>query len=584
MRNFLHLLPMFLMLSVTSLFGQFAPNFTVTANDGAEHKLYEHYLDAGKTVMIEIMFTTCPPCNSYAPYMEMLYNEWGSGKEDVQFFTITDKAWDTNTDMLIWGNTYNHSFPGVGANGGALEVVDLYTDGTFGFFFGTPTFIIIAPDRSVQFNVGVGASGMAKSMILSQAIAATGAQKPPVVVEVGGTIKTISGDVMHDVNIEIAQIEDSLWLSDSLGAFHFDLTLPQDSMHQLVLSRDGDPLNGVTTYDMVLITKHILNVTPFDDPLKEIAADVNLNGVVSTSDLVKIRKLVLFIDFTMEKSWRFVDGDCDFNSQTCGVDEVIDFDPAYGHQVNLNLTGLKVGDVNNSANWNGFQNSDDRSDFAPLTFTVQNQNLEIGEEISVPFKSTNFQNIAAYQGTFTFDQTALQLIDFEAGAIDLTQQNFNLKYKEKGFITTQWMDINTQSIFENEDLFYLNFKVLNSGQLSDFLDINSDFTKAKAYTENGEAMDLNLEFENTVENEMNIFPNPTSGNANIQFQLDRPGEVLIEVWNMLGQKKLSIQREALNAKETYEVTLPTNQLSADVYFLNISSNGKVIHTQKLIKV
>jgi len=52
---------------------QVAPDFTVTDIDGQVHHLYADYLNQGKTVMIKIMFTTCPPCHSIAPFMEPLY-------------------------------------------------------------------------------------------------------------------------------------------------------------------------------------------------------------------------------------------------------------------------------------------------------------------------------------------------------------------------------------------------------------------------------------------------------------------------------------------------------------------------------
>lgn len=584
MRTFLHLLPIFLILSTNSIFGQLAPNFTVTATDGNQHSLHEDYTDQGKTVVIEIMFTTCPPCNSYAPYMEMLYDDWGSGEHDVQFFTITNKSTETTNDMIIWGNQYNHSFPGVGANGGALGVVNAYTDGTFGFYFGTPTFIVIAPDRTVQFNVGIGTSGMGKSMAISQAIVATGAKRPPTNVEFGGFVKTLGGELMSDVNIELAQIQDSLWLSDSIGTFDFEMILQQDSMHQLVLSKEGNPLNGVTTYDMVLITKHILSVKLFDDPYKEIAGDVNGNGTVSTSDLVKLRKLILFIDLEMDKSWRFVDGDCNFNNENCGIDTVLDFNPAYGPFDDLNLLGIKIGDVNNSASGNELQSSDDRQKNNTLVFSTKDQTLETGSEIIVPFKSKNFEDISAYQSTIQFDQTALQFIDFEEGSLTISKENFNLGLKEKGVLTTQWFDIEGVTTKKEEDLFFLKFKVLKEGQLSDYLKLNSTYTKAEAYDIEGEALDIQLDYEMPSIQTVNISPNPTNHNAQVAFSMDTAGEVVLEVFNAFGKREMLIQHGMVEAEQVNEIKLPIANLSANVYFVKISSNGQMIHSQKLIKI
>jgi thiol-disulfide isomerase/thioredoxin len=66
----------FLFSSLFSFAQPLAPDFTVTDSHGNVHHLYADYLNQGKTVMIEVFFTTCPPCNSIAPYLEPLYQEW----------------------------------------------------------------------------------------------------------------------------------------------------------------------------------------------------------------------------------------------------------------------------------------------------------------------------------------------------------------------------------------------------------------------------------------------------------------------------------------------------------------------------
>src|SRR5690349_5737231 len=82
---------LFVFLFITSLpvFAQPAPDFTITDSHGAQHHLYADYLNQGKSVMIKIFFTTCPPCNSIAPLMEPLYQEWGAGDYDVEFFELS---------------------------------------------------------------------------------------------------------------------------------------------------------------------------------------------------------------------------------------------------------------------------------------------------------------------------------------------------------------------------------------------------------------------------------------------------------------------------------------------------------------
>lgn len=113
---------------------------------------------------------------------------------------------------------------------------------------------------------------------------------------------------------------------------------------------DGDDLNGVTTYDLVLLTKHILGVDPLDSPYKLIAADVNNSGTVTTFDAVTIRKLILFniTEFPDVNSWRFVPKDYIFPDPTNPFvppfPENKSADPLTSPQVDF--IGIKMGDLN----------------------------------------------------------------------------------------------------------------------------------------------------------------------------------------------------------------------------------------------
>jgi hypothetical protein len=59
--------------------------------------------------------------------------------------------------------------------------------------------------------------------------------------------------------------------------------------------KDDNPLNGVTTYDLVLMSKHILGIEPLGSPYKMIAADANKSNSITTFDIVELRKLILGI-------------------------------------------------------------------------------------------------------------------------------------------------------------------------------------------------------------------------------------------------------------------------------------------------
>jgi len=120
--------------------------------------------------------------------------------------------------------------------------------------------------------------------------------------------------------------------------------------------KDINPLNGVTTYDLHLISMHILGIQPFDSPYQIIAADANQDGKVTSFDIVLLRKLILGIidELPHGKSWRFLPGNYVFpNPQN-------PFVPPFPEQISISASedpvpsyfrfiGVKIGDVNFSA-------------------------------------------------------------------------------------------------------------------------------------------------------------------------------------------------------------------------------------------
>lgn len=351
MKKYLILIAAFCFLNTS--FAQTAPDFTITATDGQSYSLYADFLNQGQTLVFEVMFTTCPPCNSFAPYLEPLYQDWGAGNYQVEFLSLSNKFFDSNADVADWLIGHNSTFLGAGEDGGALDAIMPYTSGQFGFFSGTPTFVVIAPDGTVSFNVGSGQNFQAKADAIEAAIIATGATKPPVSVNFDGMVETANGAPVALTQLGIAPINNNIYVTTIAGDFAFNELLQQDSTYQLTAEKDVFPTNGITTFDMVLIQKHILNIEPFDSPYKLIAADINDSGTVSTFDLVELRKIILFInlDFPNNKSWRFVDGDCDLSTMNCPLDDVITF-TTNDDLTNRNIIAIKVGDVNNSADPN----------------------------------------------------------------------------------------------------------------------------------------------------------------------------------------------------------------------------------------
>lgn len=71
-------------------------------------------------------------------------------------------------------------------------------------------------------------------------------------------------------------------------------------------------LNGVTTFDLLLIQRHILYSSPFTSPFQCIAADVNSSGSVNVADMLIIKRILLDPNnfFFPAGNWRFIPQYC----------------------------------------------------------------------------------------------------------------------------------------------------------------------------------------------------------------------------------------------------------------------------------
>lgn len=120
-------------------------------------------------------------------------------------------------------------------------------------------------------------------------------------------------------------------------------------------SKTGNPLNGVSAYDLVLISKHILGLDTLS-PYQLIAADANRDGKVTTYDIVLLRQLILGIipELPGGASWRFLPKNYDF------PDPLNPFSPPFPESIEVPRSadpatnkfwffGVKIGDVNYSA-------------------------------------------------------------------------------------------------------------------------------------------------------------------------------------------------------------------------------------------
>jgi len=170
-----------------------------------------------------------------------------------------------------------------------------------------------------------------------------------------GNIQTHWGAALPDVKVQLSGTATATAVTDLSGNYSF-ANVPASGNYSITPAKDTNDLNGITTVDMALISKHILGIEPFNSPWKIIAADVNKNNSVTATDIVENRKLILGLtsSFGLNTSWRFFPATTVFSDVTqpflnVPIAENILISNLQADQNGLNFKGVKIGDTNNTA-------------------------------------------------------------------------------------------------------------------------------------------------------------------------------------------------------------------------------------------
>ncbi len=306
-----------------------APDFTVTTSDNQVRHLYADYVNQQKVLVIELFFTTCPPCATHAPHWKTLYqNALAAHPGKVEFMMISTLASDNNAAVAAYKTTRNLPMPGVGTDGGSAAARQPYTNGQFGPFEGTPTFIVIAPGTGEVFYNIQGNSPQETMALLNQKI---NELLPSIPAPTPCFLKSYYDHPLDSVRIVVdAPTFDTIFFASSTYSLA-NIAALQNTTYTITATKTSLALDGISTSDLGLISKHILGIESLAPTWKNVAADINCSGSITASDIIAARRLILGITTTLPcNKWHFV------------AEPVI----ATSNGTCLNFRGVKAGELN----------------------------------------------------------------------------------------------------------------------------------------------------------------------------------------------------------------------------------------------
>ena len=354
-----------------------------------------------------------------------------------------------------------------------------------------------------------------------------------------GEIKTAQDIPIKSVKVSLDNNTESVYSMNTVDNGKYLLVVPEVDGQRYTIEpkRLDQAKNGVSTLDLVRIQKHLLGKEIFDSPYQYIAADANNNEQVSAIDMIEIRKLILgiYLEYPNNDSWRFVDKQYQISNPQSPWPFAETINIQYdGNSVSgLDFVGVKIGDVNNSAQANALQILPRNGDKLMTLKVAAPETVQKGEMVSV--RLTFPQHVEGFQGTL--ETTGLDYVSIESEDIVISDQHIGLL--DKGVITMSWIEENPGNV-KPEEVMSVVFKFVatQSGKITDMIHLSDKVANAEAYLFDDEIVDIKLgtdKAETAVDfalyqNE----PNPWTGSTSIGFELPEDGMVKLTLFDMTG--------------------------------------------------
>ncbi len=410
--------------------------------------------------------------------------------------------------------------------------------------------------------------------------------------EISGRVATLEGLPVENAEVSLlASLPDYPIdnMSNYDGGFNF-ADIPAHESYKVESFKNDERMNGVSTLDLVMIQRHILEIQTLNNPYSLIAADVNKDDKIKSSDLLALRKLILGVesDFPEENSWRFVNSDFTFADYNDPWTQPFDEDYRIlnlSQNMVANFIAIKIGDVNGSfeSNVKANSNSENRSENTSV-FSIVDRQLVAGQEYIIDIIAN--QNTDLYGLQLMLSTSNLNILEVINGDLLLNKTNYTIGSKG---LAISYSAPSGDAISSDAVLFTLKIRANSNDYISNMVSIDTDMINAEAYIGNQlEISTIQFAFDREllVSNNLLILngnkPNPWGHQTDIDFTIPVSGNVTLNVYNLDG--KLVLNKQQVFSAGNNSFTVSDNEISTNGLLFYDLSHNNIILKGKMIKL
>ena len=364
-----------------------------------------------------------------------------------------------------------------------------------------------------------------------------------------GKVVTSKGHAVKGAEVHLSKLPAfTIYNADAIGSkgeYQFpDLEL--GSSYFARGNNNSDFLRGVNTMDLIRIQKHLLGIQPFTTLDQFVAADINRDGVVNSTDLITLRKTILGNTpyFPGNTSWRFgVWPQSLESSDPSSLKETLFIESMQGDTMQADFLGIKIGDLNGSVNGFFRNQQNEIGDNDVIELAIDDVAMRPGIPFTISIRAMEDINTDGLQLGWQFN--GISILSVEGVGLAITEDH--VSFQQDGSFRLSWNSEQPVHLLKGDILFSITLVSSldeplygNIRQVDDLLD-NEFYHEQTTYP-----IKLDILPSVTVDapsiSFFSVTPNPFTEETTINYGLTQDGYVRINVFDASGILRFTTEK------------------------------------------